>query len=378
MPPAPRRVGLPLELGGGLDRIELHRLALDLVHPLVAAHGTETDRRTILVAAVGADGLVGWGECPALLAPTYTSEWHDGAWVVLSELLVPATLAGRDAGVTGHPMAAAGIEGALIDLALRRERRSLASALGVERDRVPVCAVVASGGGIDEVVEAVSARVEAGHRVVKVKVRPGQAADTVAALRSCWADLDLAVDANGSFSRVGRDGLDELVRLDGFELLYLEQPLAADDLVGAAELASRLATPIALDESLVSLGVVETALALGALGAANLKPARLGGIRPTLAIHDRLAGEGVGIFCGGMFESSLGRSVALALGALSGGGLPSDLSPASEYLREDPVEGLGPLGPDGTVAVPDGHGVGVGPDLGRLAEHRVEHRVLDS
>lgn len=374
---APRRAGLPAELGADLDRIELHRLELGLVRPLVAAHGTETVRRTILVAAVGDDGVVGWGECPALAGPTYTSEWHDGAWTVLADLIGPAALVGSDAGVVGHPMAVASVEGALVDLALRREGRSLAQCIGVDRDRVPVCAVVAVGGGSDQVVEAVAARVESGHRAVKVKVRPGEAIEVVGALRSCWPELDLAVDANASYSDAGRPGLDELVRLDRYGLSYIEQPLAPDDLVGAAALAARLTTPLALDESLIGLGTAEAALALGAVGAANLKPARLGGICSTLAVHDRLAGEGIPAFCGGMFESSVGRSVALALAALPGCTLPSDLAPASDYLLDDPVVGVGIVA-DGAMAVPSAPGTGVEPDPARLAELRVEHRVFRS
>ena len=73
--------------------------------------------------------------------------------------------------------------------------------------------------------------------------------------------------------------------------VYVEQPLAPDDLVGHAELARvRLAAPLALDESIDPPGDVATAGSLGAAALVNVKPARLGGvIERTLALAESAA-----------------------------------------------------------------------------------------
>jgi O-succinylbenzoate synthase len=158
-------------------------------------------------------------------------------------------------------------------------------------------------------------------------------------------------------------------------LSYLEQPLDPDDLVGHAELARRLDTPVALDESAASVGTVAAALALGAADAVNLKPARLGGLTASLAVHRRCVGAGVPAFVGGMLELGVGRAAALAVAALPGCSWPTDLGPSSRYVDDDvtaPVE----LGPDATLAVPSGPGIGVEPRPDRLEEVTVERVVI--
>ena len=51
---------------------DLWHVAVPLLHPFEAAHGTETHREVVVLRAVDADGGEGWGECDALTHPTYT------------------------------------------------------------------------------------------------------------------------------------------------------------------------------------------------------------------------------------------------------------------------------------------------------------------
>src|SRR5258708_228536 len=66
--------------------------------------------------------------------------------------------------------------------------------------------------------------------------------------------------------------------LSEHHLALIEQPLGTDDLTGHAALAERLQTPVCLAESLSSLGILDAALALGAVDVACIKPSRLGGL----------------------------------------------------------------------------------------------------
>ena len=353
--------------------IELHRVRVPLVEPMRSAHGLESDRWSILVAALSDDGHVGWGECPALHAPTYTSEWHEGAWSVLSDHLVPAALAGRDGGIRGHPMASSAIEGALVDLELRRRGSTLAAVIGADRSRVQSCAVIGIAEGIDALMNAIAAKVDMGHRAVKLKIRPGWDLEVVRAVRSAWPQLSLAVDANGSYAAPADRGV--LHQIDQLGLDYIEQPLAPGDLVEHACLAAELSTLVALDESVLTISDVDTALALGHLDAVNLKPARLGGVAATLAVHDRLLEHGVGMWCGGMLELGVGRASALAVAALPGCTFAADLGPSASYVAED-VTAPFELDADGTIMVPTGPGIGRSPLAGRLAAVTVERSVF--
>ncbi|HSL57043.1 MAG TPA: o-succinylbenzoate synthase [Acidimicrobiales bacterium] len=347
-------------------RVELRRVALATPAPFASAHGTEHERRSILVRAVDAEGVEGWGECPALARPTYTGEWHLGAWQVLVDEIVPAVLAGEPDPTRGHPMASGAVEAACLDLALRRQGRSLADALGATRAAVDTTEVIGLGT-VDEIVARVAAAVQRGHRSVKLKIHPGSDLDPLRAVRATWPDLSVAADANGSYA----DDLDRLPLLDEVGLTYLEQPLAPDDLVGHATLVARLRTPVALDESASSAGAVAAALALGAADVVNIKPARLGGLLAARRVHDLVVDRGSAAFVGGMLELGVGRAAALAVAALPGCGLPTDLGPSARYVVDDVTEPL-VLGPGATLAVPDGPGIGVVPRADRLATVTIE------
>jgi O-succinylbenzoate synthase len=243
-------------------------------------------------------------------------------------------------------MAAAAVEGALLDLRLAAGGRDLPGWLGAVRDRVPAGVAVGVAPSIDALVAEVADHVAAGYRRVKLKVRPGWDVEPVGAVRAAWPDLPVGVDANGSFE------VDDeaLVRLDGLGLVEIEQPLPADDLVGAAAVAHRLATPVCLDESVTSVATLEAALALGALDHLNLKPARVGGLAAALAVLDRARESGVPVWVGGMLATGVGKAVDVALAALPGVTLPGDLPASRRWFARDLTEPWELL-PDGTLPV---------------------------
>ena len=80
--------------------------------------------------------------------------------------------------------------------------------------------------------------------------------------------------------------MEMLYRLEDFMLAMIEQPLAADDLVGHAMVQESLRTPICLDEGIASLAQAEMAMELHSCKYVNLKPGRVGGLTPAVAIHD--------------------------------------------------------------------------------------------
>lgn len=328
--------------------IEVVRLSLPLAEPFAAAHGTESTKEAVLVRAVDAEGREGWGECPALSAPTYTGEWADGAASVLTRFLVPAALAGRSAGVVGHPMATAALDAALLHLRLAVAGRTLPGWLGAARSRVPCGVALGLAGSVDEVLGAVERALVGGYVRVKLKIRPGFDVEPVRAVRAAWPAVALGVDANGAY---GRDALSGPLRaLDACGLVEIEQPLPAGDLVGLAEARRRLATPVCLDESIGSVADLETALALGAVGHVNLKPARVGGIAAAMAVHDLAVRQGIPLWVGGMLETGVGKAVCVAFAALPGATLPGDLPASTRWFADDLTDPW-VVDADGTMAV---------------------------
>lgn len=363
-----------------LDGIELVRLRLPLRSPWVTAAGRVLYRDVILVR-VATDEAEGWGECVAQTEPTYTAEYVEGAWDVLARHLVPRLLAAPvapvddPAGLTasalgavkGHPMAKAALETAVLDARLRATRTSFAAYLaglsyvsGAPAAAVTAGVAVGVAGDVDALTEEVSGYVAAGYRRVKLKVHPGWDVAPVTAVRERWAatDLMVQVDANGTYAGIGEPAA-ALAALDAFDLLLVEQPLGDDDLIGHAELARRLATPVCLDESITSAAVTETALALGSCRVVNIKPGRVGGLVEAVRVHDQCVAAGIPVWCGGMLETGVGRAANLALASLDGFTLPGDLSAADRFWQQDIVTTPARLEPDGTIAVPKGPGSGV-------------------
>src|SRR6266851_1903861 len=85
--------------------------------------------------------------------------------------------------------------------------------------------------------------------------------------------------------------------LDDLGLVMIEQPLAGDALIEMSELQQSLRTPLCLDESAASCNTTRTALRLGAGRIVNIKPPRLGGLLPSIAVHDLWFEQKVPAWC---------------------------------------------------------------------------------
>ncbi len=380
-----------------VERVELRIVALPMVAPFAAAHGTVSTRRLVLVHVLGPDGE-GWGECGALEDPTYTSEFVAGAFLALRDHLVPrlltagghgsgptsADLARLTADVVGHPMAKAALELALLDFEGRASGVALARLL-VPDPPGPARSVVAGAAvGLLPDPEAVAAEVAelcaAGYSRVKVKIAPGRDLDHVRAARDAAGEgVTLMVDANGAYRLDAEPGAPDDARrleaLDALALACIEQPLPADDLLDHVELARRLDTPVCLDESLTSPALTFQALDMGACSVVCVKAPRYGSWRAAAEVLDRCAGTRTPAWVGGMLDGGLGRRANAALASHPGASLPGDLAATDRYFTEDvcrPVTLDRSVVP-ATVAVPDGAGLGVEIDPGvvdRLTERR--------
>ena len=352
-----------------LTGVELRRVSLPLVSPFRTSFGTETTRDALLVRAVGTEAE-GWGECVAMTAPLYSEEYVDAAIDVLRRYFVPA-MAGVDratqvapalAKFHGHRMAKAALETAVLDAELRTEGRSLARELGAVHDRVPCGVSVGIMDSIDQLLTAVDQYLDEGYLRIKLKIEPGWDIEPVAAVRERYGDILLQVDANTAYAV---SDARHLAQLDAFDLLLIEQPLDEEDILGHAELAKQVKTPICLDESITSARAAAAAIRLGACSIINVKPGRVGGYLESRRIHDVCVANGIPVWCGGMLETGLGRAGNVALAALPGFTLPGDTSGSGRYYRTDITPPF--VLDDGHLAVPSGPGLGVSPLPDELA-----------
>ncbi len=365
-------------------QLELRRIALDLVTPFRTSFGVEV-RRDILLLRVSTDVGEGWGECVAMHEPAYSSEFVDGAALVITDHFWPVISAASDLAAadvahllgrfSGHPMAKAALESAVLDAELRATGVNLHAYFGGDRDRVPSGVSVGIFDSLDELLAQVQGYVDDGYVRIKLKIEPGWDLEPVRLVRDLIGpEMGLQVDANTAY---GRSDIDHLCKLDEFDLLLIEQPMAEEDVLGHARLAKASSTPVCLDESIVSLQTAVDAIELGAAEIINIKPGRVGGYLEARRIHDLCVDRGVPVWCGGMVETGIGRAANAALAALPGFTLPGDISAASRFYRRDIV--LDPITvDDGHVVVPTAPGMGFDLDMDFLDEITTASTILPS
>jgi O-succinylbenzoate synthase len=349
-----------------IEAVELRTVALELKTPFRTSFGTERVKEALLVRVL-ADDCEGWGECVAGTEPLYSSEYLGGAAAVMTSFLLPSIFAAAGdltavdvarvlAPVKGHRMAKAAVEMAVLDAELRRSGVGLARRLGGVVERVPSGVSVGIMDSVPELLEAVGGYLDDGYVRIKLKIQPGWDVEVVRAVRERFGDIPLQVDANAAYRL---SDARHLSRLDAFDLLMVEQPLADEDLRQHAQLARLLATPVCLDESIVSASSAADAIALGACRIINIKAGRVGGYLEAARIHDLAVASGVAVWCGGMVETGLGRAANIALASLPGFTLPGDVSGSDRFFTEDITEPVVMRG--GYVDVPTGPGIGATP-----------------
>lgn len=366
-----------------IDGVEIRLIRLPLLERFETSFGA-IDSRLIFLLCLHADGLKGWGEVVASEQPRYSYETVRTAFHVIRDFFAPALLAEpitslddlaqRLAPFRGHNMAKAGLELAFLDLLAQVNQQSLSTLLGGELKRVNVGVSLGIQPTISKLLARVDRYLDLGYQRIKLKIKPGWDIDVVDEVRRRHPNILLSVDANSAYTLADRD---HLRQLDDFNLLMIEQPLENDDLVEHAKLQQTMQTSLCLDESIVSTRHASIALELGSCRIINIKVGRVGGYSQAVGIHDLCHSHDVPVWCGGMLESGIGRAHNIALASLRGFTLPGDISASSRYFERDIITPAVTVAADGTIAVPDGPGLGFAVDLGFI-ERQTETRIYVS
>lgn len=360
-------------------RIGLHLVDLPLINRFRTAYGTTTTKRTVLVRLEDADGVVGWGEAPGAELPLYAPDTTESTWYALTKLLAPrvtgaefagpAALAATWAPLQGYRYATHALECAAWAVASEKAGRPVADLLGGTRAAVPVGESFGIHDTLAGLHREIEERLAEGYVRIKLKIEPGRDVEVAREVCRAYPDLPVTVDGNCGYARLEDE---PWASLDELGLLMIEQPLPADALVPMADLQARLRTPLCLDEAATTPNVTTAALRMGAGRIVNIKPARVGGLLPSVAVHDLCRAHGVPVWCGGLLETGIGRAFNLALASLPNFTLPADMSPARLFYAEDLVEPTFDVRADGTIEVPRLPGVGFPVREDRIARYTTE------
>ncbi|MGO4679773.1 mandelate racemase/muconate lactonizing enzyme family protein [Microbacterium sp. 2MCAF23] len=334
---------------------------------------------TLLVKIETDEGLVGWGEALAPVAPEVVAAVVDHllAPLILGEdprsvrtLWHRMTESMRERGhLTGHQAdAMAAVDIALWDLWGHATGLSVSELAGGRFAEILPTYVSGIRGNDDaERVDKATAFVEAGVRRIKLHLGTDIRTDlaTYDAIRAVHPDLDLALDAHwtyrlGEAKALGRE-------LDDRRAWFFEAPLAPEDVEGHRDLAASLATPIAIGEAMRSRFEFTDWLARRAVGLTQPDIGRTG-ITEGLAIaavadafHAQVAPHHSAAF--GLAMAAGVHVAASATSLLAFEYQPFTL-PVANLILTTPLE----VRPDGGFIVPTGPGLGVTVDEAAVAQ----------
>jgi O-succinylbenzoate synthase len=365
-----------LRNGIRIEAAELRIVSLPLLTPFVISTGTMTCKTFPLLVLKG-EGLEGIAEAVMDPTPDYLEETIPGAMAFLRDVLLPSILGKRFASPyelepylapwRGNRMAKAVVEMAFWDMWSKSLGIPLKAALGGVGNSVDV-GVSLGIAPIEKTLDRVDEALADGYKRTKLKIAQGHDVKIVETVRDRHPDIKLTVDANTDY---GLADLPVLQALDGFNLDYIEQPLAFDDIHDHAQVQAALKTAICLDESIRSASDSRKALEVRAARVINIKVGRVGGHAAARAIHDTSASFGAPVWCGGMLEAGIGRAHNIHLATLANFTKPGDTSSASRYFRRDiinePLEAS-----DGEMPVP-----ATGPGIGVTLDHDYLKTVTD-
>jgi len=361
-----------------IERIELFRVAMELIYPWRTAYGSDDVIETVLVK-MDAGGITGWGEATPLGMPHYCSEYTKGTYNVMRDFLAPALIGKEIASaadlqkevswVKGNQFAKGGLEEAWWDIYAKSREEPLWKTLGGTGPKIEVGNAMGVVDSIDILLEGIEEKLKAGFKRMKLKFCRGWDLDMLSAVRDAYPDTVLHIDCNSSYTL---DDLPMFKKLDKYNLAMIEQPLAYDDLIDHAELQSRIATPICLDESITSPDKARKAAKIKACQWVNIKPCRVGGIANSLEINRICEEAGIPCWIGSMLESGLGTSFQIALATLPNIKYPSDIVTSDRFYAENIACPPIVLSSPSEITASSAPGVGSYPDPQRLEKSTME------
>lgn len=345
--------------------------------PFSTSFGSFQIKEFILLEAKDENGHTGWGESVAFTTPWYTEETMKTNWHMLEDFIIPVLLnneiehpdqvSEKLSFIRKNNMAKSTIEGAYWDLYSQEKGISLANALGGNKTKIEVGISIGIQKSVHKLLNVIDGYLAEGYKRMKVKIKPGWDVEVIREIRKHFPNVPLMADANSAYTL---NDIDLLKQLDEYQLMMIEQPLAADDFIDHAILQKAISTPICLDESIHSYEDTRKAIELGSGKIMNIKIGRVGGLTEAKKIHDLCEQRQIPVWCGGMLEAGIGRAHNIALTTLSNFVLPGDTAGSSRYWDEDIIEPE-VMVEKGYIAVSDKPGIGYEPNRETIRKYTV-------
>jgi len=354
----------------------------------------------MLVRLTGTQGLIGWGEAPAIKDwggdhGRYYGETPGTTRYVIETYLSPAVI-GADGGniaelhsrmdtaLKGYPYAKAAVEMAAYDLLGRFLGVPVFTLLGGRvRDSIPIAHSI----GLLPVDEAVAECIQVakeGIRTIKIKVgvNPARDVEIVRRVREAVGPaVELCVDANQGYTSPA-EAIRTIRAMEPARLKYVEQPV--EGLPAMTEVARVLETPVMADESAWTPQDVLEIIERKAADIISIYTTKPGGLYKAMQVAAVAQAAGLPCNVNGSVETGVGNLANIHLAAAA---IPVTLScvvPVSTtaeaqhgqiagiYYQDDLLKTSLTFA-DGAIFVPQGPGMGIDVDEEKLAKYRVDN-----
>ncbi|MHC4404512.1 MAG: mandelate racemase/muconate lactonizing enzyme family protein [Planctomycetota bacterium] len=305
-------------------------------------------RSAVIVKMTADDGTVGWGQSVPIV--TWSYETLETATIAVGDYLAP-TLVGRDpldvAGAheamdrglapsftTAMPIARAGLDLALHDLAGRLTGKSLAAMWGKPRGGPLTLSWTLNPRTLDEADALIEAGRKQGYRHFNIKVAPDPKFDVELArrVRRIVPDGFLWADANGGYDPAG--ALRVAPKLADAGVDVLEAPLRPNRIRAYQALKKQGALPILMDEGVVSPVELEEFIRLKMLDGVAMKASRTGGLFSAKRQIEILTDAGLMWLGSGLCDPDISLAANLALYGAFGLEKPAALN-GPQFLAAD-------------------------------------------
>lgn len=337
-------------------------------------------RSAVIVKITTEGGAIGWGQ--SIPSPMWSYETLETVTIVLRDYLGPALIGRNPLDIEGAhramdralapgfstamPIARSGLDIALHDLAGKIRGQSLSQMWNRPRGGPVKLSWTVNARTLDEAETVIDAGYKRGYSNFNIKVAPNPEFDVGLAklVRQRAPEVFLWADANGGYDQA--TALVVAPKLADAGVDVLEAPLRPNRISGYQVLKKQGALPILMDEGVVSPVELVEFIRLGMLDGVAMKPSRCGGLVAAKQQIEIIVDAGLMWLGSGLTDPDISMAAALALYGAYGLTKPAALN-GPQFLTTNVL--AKPLDSrNGSVAIPNGHGLGVDVDELKVAK----------
>jgi L-alanine-DL-glutamate epimerase-like enolase superfamily enzyme len=343
----------------------------------------ENNERPTVVVRINTEDpkLAGWGQ--SVPSPAWSYESIDTVLATYKRLIPgligknPTDLAGAHQIMnrliapgfsTGAPIAKAGLDLALHDLAGRIAGKSVPQLWGLKPLEKITISYTLNPQKLDDVAPMMAQGRAEGYRHFNIKVAPDPKFDVEMAklVRKNAPDCFLWADANGGYDVETALAVAPKLRDAGVDVF--EQPVPSNRLRGFQALKKQGALPIILDEGVVHSSDLEEFIGLGMCDGLAMKPARTAGLMDAKKQIEIVQKHGLMFLGSGLTDPDISLAATLQLYGSFQLKYPAALN-GLQFLKGSILKKPFAL-EEGTLRVPTGPGLGFDVDEQQLREMR--------